>query len=151
MRARIFSRLGFSVCGMIFSPEGAKRFFRNARRSVIFRPRTHRIKRRAVKTETVRGAQRHPRQTAHESKARGAPHGPLPDFETDPFGPGASGVIHRVTPIFEKVVVEIDFHRASIGARAAKRRCVGEMLKFVEPAQMGSENAADRSRVSGAV
>src|ERR1700720_2602602 len=105
MRARIFSRLGFSVCGMVLSPKRAKRFFRDARRSVIFRPRTHRIERRPVKTEPVRHAQRHPRQTSHESKAHGALHDPLPEFETDPFDPGASGAIYRVTPIFEKVVV----------------------------------------------
>src|SRR6202008_3618726 len=51
----------------------------------------------------------------------------------------------------EKVVVKIDFHRASIGARATKRRCVGEMLKLVEPAQVGCEHAADRSRGGSAV
>ena len=33
---------------------------------------------------------------------------------------GPSGMIHGVAAIFEQVMVQIDFHRAGIGARAAK-------------------------------
>src|ERR1700722_3928582 len=120
MRARIFSRLGFSVSGIIFSPERTKRFFRDAGRCVILRPGTHGIERRAVETEAVRDAQCHPCQTAHKTKTRGTLHGPLPNFEAHPLGPGTSGMIDGVTPVFEKVMMQIDFHRASIGARAAK-------------------------------
>jgi hypothetical protein len=87
---------------------------------MIFRPRAHRIEHGAIETEAVRDAQGHPCQTSREPEAPGTLHGPLPEFETDAFAPWASGMIDRVAPIFEKVVVQIDFHRASIGARAAK-------------------------------
>ena len=87
---------------------------------MILRPGAHGIERRAVETEAVRDAQCHACQTAHETKTRGTLHGPLPDFETHPFGPGTSGMIDGIAAILEKVMVQIDFHRAGIGARAAK-------------------------------
>jgi len=87
---------------------------------VILRPGTHGIERRAVEAEAVRDAQRDSRQAAHDTKTRGTPHGPFPNFEAHPLGPGTSGMIDGVTPVFEKVMMQIDFHRASIGARAAK-------------------------------
>src|SRR5579862_3376454 len=150
MRARIFSRLGFSVSG-IFSPERTKRFFRNAWSGVIFRPGTHRIERRAAETEPAGDAESDSRETTHETKTPGTLHGPLPDFETRSFCPGTSGMIHRVAAIFEKVVMQINFHGASVRARAAEGRRIGEMVKLVNAAQMGSENAADWARISGAV
>src|SRR5579862_3076408 len=150
MRARIFSRLGFSVSG-IFSPERTERFFRNARCGVILRPGTHRIERRAAETEPAGVAQSDSRETAHQAKTPGTLHGPLPDFETRSFCPGTSGMIHRVAAIFEKVVMQINFHGASVRARAAEGRRIGEMVKLVNAAQMGSENAADWARISGAV
>lgn len=87
---------------------------------MILRPRAHRIEHRAIQTEAMRDAQGHARQTANDTKTRSTLHGPLPDFETELFGPGASGMVHRVAAIFEEVMVQINFHRASIGARAAK-------------------------------
>ena len=79
-----------------------------------------RIERGAIKTEAVRDAQRHACEAANDTETRGTLHGPLPDFEGHPFGPGTSGMIDGVAAIFEKVMVQIDFHRAGIGARAAK-------------------------------
>ena len=87
---------------------------------MILRPWTHRIERCAVEAEAVCDAQCHARETAHDTKTRGTLHGPLPDFEAHPFGPGTGRMIHRVAAIFEKVVVQINFHRTRIGARAAK-------------------------------
>jgi len=73
-----------------------------------------------METKAKRDAQCHSRQTAHDTKTRGTLHRPLPDFETHPLGPGTGGMVHGVAPILEKVMVQINFHRASIGARAAK-------------------------------
>jgi len=87
---------------------------------VILRPGPHGIERRAVEAEAARDAQRDSRQAAHDTKTQGTPHGPFPNFEAHPLSPGASGMIDGVTPVFEKVMMQIDFHRASIGARAAK-------------------------------
>ena len=49
------------------------------------------------------------------------------------------------------MVMKIDFHRAGVGARAAERRRIGQMLKFVETAQVGRKHAADRALIRGAV
>jgi len=87
---------------------------------VILRPWTHRIERRAAQTEAMRDAQCYSRQTTHQTETRSTLHGPLPDFEAHPLGPGASGMIDGIAAIFEKVMVQIDFHGASIGARAAE-------------------------------
>src|SRR5208282_2683555 len=56
-RARILARLGFSIRSNAFSPESAKGFGRNTRRSAIFGPRTQRIEHRSFQSECVRGAQ----------------------------------------------------------------------------------------------
>src|SRR5579862_8183326 len=49
------------------------------------------------------------------------------------------------------MVMQIDLHRAGLGARAAQRRSVGEVLKFVEPAQMRREHTAYRPWIRCAV
>ena len=87
---------------------------------MILRPGTHGIERGAVETEAVRDAQSHACEASKDTETRGTLHGPLPDFETHPLSPGTSGMIDGVTPVFEKVMMQINFHRASIGARAAK-------------------------------
>src|SRR5580692_573937 len=99
----------------------------------------------------MRDAQRHSRQTTQDAKPRGTLHGPLPDFETHPLGPGTSRMVHRVAPILEKVMMQIDLHGASIGARATKGGGVGEVVKLINAAQVRSEYAADWTGVRGAI
>src|SRR5271155_3276829 len=47
--------------------------------------------------------------------------------------------------------MQIDFHRARVGAGSAERRRVGKMVELVNSAQMRSKDAADRPRIRGAV
>ena len=59
--------------------------------------------------------------------------------------------IHGVAAIVQEMMVQVDLYRAGIGAGAAQRRRVGQVLELIEAAQMRSQHASDRAGICGAV
>src|SRR6185437_2451982 len=57
---------------------------------------------------------------------------------------------HEIATVVQEVMMQIDLHRANRGARAAKRGCVGKVLKL-PTAQMRRQHRADRPRIGGSV
>ena len=56
-----------------------------------------------------------------------------------------------VAAVLQQMMVQINFHRARLGAGAAKRTGVGKMFPILQAAQMRRDDRADRAAVSRAV
>ena len=81
---------------------------------MILRPGAERIERRSVESHAMRKTHCHPRECSRKPETRSVHHRPLPNLEANAFGPRPVRSIYGVAPIFEQMMVEIDFHGGRI-------------------------------------
>src|SRR5450432_1581764 len=71
-------------------------------------------------------------------------------FEADLFLEGRL-LRSGVATVLQEVMMQINFHRTSFGARAAERTRVGKMFPILQATQMRRDDRANRAAVNRAV
>src|SRR5262245_51696858 len=93
---------------------------------------------------------KYPRRTFDESVPTWLVHDSGIQFEPKAFS-GARLLARSIASILQQVMMQVDLYRTGLGASAAQRTGIGQMLPILQPAKMRRDHRPNRAGIGRAV